>query len=304
MRVARGHFLSLSEESRGRWPKCIKDEEPWLQSGGGGPAPSCSLAVWNKLRLQSGRTQHPGPQLVAQFPRATCHSPGLGLSLQAALPGLWSLWNSTTLSLSGREHRQREAMGEEAGGPPKPGPEDPQHTPGYEATSSVERPSLVLLLARAGPPSSNPAGPLPQPPHSPPTQPINWATSADQDHTRSRACCPALLGLSGSRLCLSPPNGSTLVMGQPHGGSPGWAPGGLLPVEPHFIGAWPSPLQVCPEAPATLCRQGSCVPHPTALRCWELHSGWENPLCSTPAPSPRVLRGGPLPARAPPRQVL
>ena len=171
-----------------------------------------------------------------------------------------------------------------------------------------ERPSLVLLLARAGPPQFQPSWSSPTAaPTALPPSPLTGPHLPTETTARSRACCPALLGSSGSRLCLSPPNGSTLVMGQPHGGSPGWAPGGLLlcgPAGPTSLEPGRDPCQVCPEAPATLCRQGSCVHHPTALRCWELHSGWENPLCSTPAPSPRVLRGGPLPARAPPRQVL
>ena len=117
-------------------------------------------------------------------------------------------------------------------------------------------------------PQLQPSWSSPTAPHSPPTQPINWATSADRDHTHSRACCPALLGLSGSRLCLSPPNGSTLVMGQPHGGSPGWAPGGLLPVDQpaplHWSLAEPLAKSVQKPRPPCAGRDRVClIPQPS-----------------------------------------
>ena len=67
-----GHFLCPSDMSERRWPTCIEDKEPRLQSGGGGPAPSCSLAVWSKLRLQSGWTQCPGFRSWLSAPGATC----------------------------------------------------------------------------------------------------------------------------------------------------------------------------------------------------------------------------------------
>ena len=45
--------------------------------------------------------------VLAQLPRGYLSTPGLGPSCQAAPPGSRSLWNPTTLSLSGREPRQR-----------------------------------------------------------------------------------------------------------------------------------------------------------------------------------------------------
>ena len=197
--------------------------------------------------------------------------------------------------------------------PPNQGQRAPSSPPGMRPGPACREVQPCLILGNSWPPCQlQPSWSSPTAPHRPSlpsTQPLTGPHLPAETTARPRARRPAFWGLDGSRLCLSPPNGSAPAMHQPHQGSPGRAPGGLPPVdqppsprppqEPS-----PAPCQVCLEALATLCRQGSCAHHPTALGCWELHSGWENSLCSTPAPSPRVLRGEPLPARAPPRQVL
>lgn len=171
-----GHFLCLSEESRGRWPKCIKDEEPWLQSGWGSPlpAPCCR----EQGEVPSGWTQHPGPQLVAQFPGATCYSQVWGSGDCRQHPHARSLWNSATPPLSGRgtqaegTHRR-----EEAGGLPNQGQRTPAHPQVRGHLQRAERPSLTLMLASRAP-QLQPSWSSPEP-SQPPTQPINWAASAD-----------------------------------------------------------------------------------------------------------------------------
>lgn len=174
---------------------------------GGGLLPP-ALCCREQGEVPSGWTQHPGPQLVAQFPRATCYPQVWGSHCRQHPHARVSLELCHTPPE--REGTQaEEPTGEEAGGPPKPGPEDPQPTPGTRPLQR-QRPSLfTLMLARAGPPQLQPSWSSPEPPHSSPTQPINWADLPTGDHSSPRACCPALLGSSGSRLCLSLPNGST-----------------------------------------------------------------------------------------------
>lgn len=140
------------------------------------PAPCCR----EQGEVPSGWTQHPGPQLVAQFPRGYLLLPRSGARTAGSTP---TLVVSLELCHTPPEREGTQAEGtHRRGGRRTPqtrarGP--PAHPQVRGHLQRAERPSLTLMLARAGPPQLQPSWSSPEPPHSPPTQPINWAASAD-----------------------------------------------------------------------------------------------------------------------------